>query len=137
MDISYPLYRKEQRGKSFRYVEDRHDFGRNLDHLPVGAHLIVVKGDGWKSYCQNIEPDHAAVLASLSLLRDAMVDAMKELNKYSVEPVGKPLTKKQREALDEYQRLRGDTLTVFKGVCMWDVVEAGIKCLESKLLPKE
>jgi len=137
MDISYPLYRKEQRGKTVRYVEDQHDFGRNLDRLPVGAHLIVVKGDGWKSYCQSIEPDHAAVLASLTLLRDAMVDAMKESNKYKVEPVGKPLTKKQRAALDEYQRLRGDTLTVFKGVSMWDVVEAGLKFLESQLLPKE
>lgn len=131
---SEPLYRKVPKGNRHRYELATHDFGRNLDCLPVGAHLIVVTGDGGRAYCQDIEPDHAAVLASLSSLRDAMVQAMNDSNKY--EPAGKPLTAKQRAALDEYNRLRGESLTVFKGVSMWDVVGAGIKYLESQLLPK-
>lgn len=128
------LYRKVQHGKRVRYEETTHHI-YDLDNLPAGIHMIVVHGDGGRSYRYNVDPDHAAVVGLMPKVRDAMVEAMRAKNQYSFDNVhGKPLTKAQRAALDEYQRLRGDSLAVFKGVSMWDVVEAGLKVLEDALV---
>ena len=125
---SEPLYRKVQHGKRVRYEEATHHI-YDLDTMPAGIHMIVVHGEGGRSYRYNVNPDHAAVLGLMPDVSDAMVAAMRENNKYNLDPQGNPLTKKQRAALDEYQRLRGDALTVFKCVSMWDVVAAGLKVL--------
>jgi len=130
--ITEDRYRRVQHGKRIRYekVGERY---YDLDTLPVGAHLIVVHGGGGRSYCTQIEPDKAAVLAAIGMLREAMYDAMSDANRYKAEPTGKPLTKAQRAALDEYLRLRGETMTVFKGISYHGLIDAGIKVLEDKV----
>jgi len=130
--ITEDRYRRVQHGKRIRYekVGERY---YDLDTLPVGAHLIVVHGGGGRSYCMQIDPDKVAVLAAIGLLRQAMYEAMRDANRYKAEPTGKPLTKKQRAALDEYLRLRGETMTVFKGISYHAIVDAGLKVLEDRL----
>ena len=131
---SEPLYRKVQHGKRVRYEVATHHI-YDLHNMPAGIHMVVVHGEGGRSYRYNVDPDHAAVLGLMPTMRDAMVAAMRSQNQYSLDNTqGKPLTKKQRAALDEYQRLRSDDLTVFKGVSMWDVVAAGLKVLEDALI---
>lgn len=133
---SEPTYRKVVTGKRVRYEQLPGYICYGLDTLPTGIHCIVVHGDGMQSYRYNVDPDHASVLGIMPVLREAMVSAMHDKNRYSNDSSGKPLTKKQRAVLDEYLRLRGESLTVFKGVSMHDVVEAGLKVLEDALASK-
>lgn len=102
-----------------------------LDQFPKGWHLLEVRPGG-ASYRYNIDPDYVRVMAAVRSMSDAMVNAMNEANRFSVDS-SKPLTPKQRKALDEYQRLRGETMTCFKGVSMHDVIRAGLDELERRI----
>jgi len=120
-------YRRVVTGKRVRYepVAEYCD----LDQFPKGYHLLYIT-PGCRSYRYDIAPDYHAVIAAVHSMRDTMIATMNEANRFNLDKPVTPLTKKQRAVLDEYQRLRGETLTVFKGVSMHDIVEAGLKVLE-------
>ena len=129
---SEPRYRKVEQGKRHRYEKIEEHF-YDMDNLPIGAHLIVVHPGGGRSYRIVIDPDKAAVLAAIKQCQHAMEEAMRERNRYQMEYYRRPHTWLQNRALDEYLKLRGESLTVFKGCTMYDIIEAGIKVLEGKI----
>lgn len=87
--MSDTLYRKI--GGRYRPVSEY----EAMDHLPDGAHLVVVK-PGSRSIWYDVKPDHASVLAVLKLHEDMLLQAMREAVELRAEM--EPLTERQKAA---------------------------------------
>lgn len=115
------IYKKSGR----RYVEIGVCENEHL-HFPHGAHLVWSRPGGNLTH-YSIEPADAALLAAATRMREAMVAAMQNADRW--EPEG-PLKGKEKEAWEAYKAIAGERSTLrLKGVSMYDVVQAGINAL--------
>lgn len=132
MHIRDSLYRRViSDGGRVRYepVVDRHE----LDVLPDGYHVVHVDSShsGWRHISG--EPDRPAVLAAVEELRQAMLSAMSERNRYQKDDSRK-LTDKERRGLAAYEEIVGTNHGIcFRGCTMAEVVDAGIEVLQEAL----
>ena len=74
-----------------------------------GATLVVVDGN-WRSNIYNVRPDHAAVLASLKLFKEQLINQIVE--KSEISPQRKELTPQQLAAWEELKKVLDDSTLV-------------------------
>ena len=98
----------------------------DLNGLPLGAHLVVVK-PGSQSMLYNVEPDRAALLAAMREASEAMIDAMREASE--LQPQQVPITQEQRDLLDKL-KATGFSASVWSRGSLRDIVEAGMAVLK-------
>ena len=98
MDKTY--YTKNEQGEF-----DPPGVGIRIEIFKQGATLVVVDGN-WKSHTYNVRPDHAAVLASLKLFREQLIDRIVEKSELS--PQRRELTPEQLAAWQELKKVLDD-----------------------------
>jgi hypothetical protein len=74
-----------------------------------GATLVIVDGN-WRCRIDNIRPNHAAVLASLKLFREQLVNRI--IEKSEISPQSKELTPEQLAAWEELKKVLDDATLV-------------------------
>jgi len=95
-------------------------------HYPHGATLIWSR-EGATLTRYKIEPADAALLAAAERMRDAMLDAMRNADRWEPDEVIKG---KRAKAWEAYKAIAGEESTLrLKGAAMSDVINAGIKAL--------
>lgn len=121
-----------KRGRRYIPVAEHQTY----DTLTEGTYLVVVK-PGSRSMTRLVQPASGEVEAAIRIAEQAMVEAMRAMNESPGEPVGlsteaeKALAKKAYAA---YTAVVGkDRMLHFRGVSMYDVVQAGIKALRESL----
>ena len=130
-----PLYRRVPRGKGFKY-EQTHNAINDLHCLPVGAHLIVVHGNGSSSQYRRVEPDREAALAVIAEIRNEMIETMFDKSIASSRS-SRPLSAREKELTQELLKCMRQSDLVFNKASLSDVVEAAVNVLEAKMLGKE
>ena len=98
----------------------------DLNGLPQGAHLVVVKPSS-QSMLYNVEPDRAALLAAMREATEAMIDAMLEASE--LQPQQVPITQEQRDLLDKL-KATGFSASVWSRGSLRDIVDAGMAVLK-------
>ena len=89
-----------------------------------GSHLVVCT-PGREITRYNVKPDHAAVMAALEYVRDA-VEAAMDAATYS-QPDRRQLSEKENAGMNAYLTIAGNPQCLqFEGVSMCDVVDAAI-----------
>jgi hypothetical protein len=84
---------------------------------------------------ETVNPAHAEVIASIAHAREAMEHAMHEANSVN-RPAQRAMSPKQKRAWKAYQAVMAEDKDVplaFEGICMHDVVAAGVKALEKEM----
>ena len=109
----------EKRGKRYFPVSEMF----SIDGLPAGNHLVTVK-PGFKTVLCGIEPDHASLIAASAEAKSAMAAAIQQA--MAREP-NRPLTKKQREIMDQFVAAGG--FAIFSRKAAAEVAEIGIRAL--------
>jgi hypothetical protein len=109
----------EKRGRRYYPVAEMF----SLDTLPAGSHLVTVR-PGLKTVLCNVNPDHASLIAASREAKDAMCV---EIQKAMAREPNKPLTRKQREILDQFVAAGG--FPMFSRKAAADVANAGIAVL--------
>lgn len=99
----------------------------DLNGLPEGAHLVVVK-PGSQGLLYNVEPERAALLAAMREATEAMIDAMREASE--LQPLQVPITQEQRALLDKL-KATGFNASVWSRGGLHDMIDAGMKALEA------
>lgn len=116
------LYKKVGR----KYVRVNDPWG--YDGLREGHHHVWVR-PGSVTIREFIYPARRDVSAAIEEVREAMVDAMHEANKFR--PKRRPLSERETRAIMAYREIMGEDATlILDGISMWDLVEAGIKVLK-------
>lgn len=100
----------------------------DLNGLPEGAHLVVVK-PGSQSMLYNVEPDRAALLAAMREATEYMIDSMREASELQSQQV--PITQEQRDLLDKL-KATGFNASVWSRGSLRDMIDAGMKALEAR-----
>lgn len=100
----------------------------DLNGLPQGAHLVVVK-PGSQSLLYNVEPHRAALLAAMREATEAMIDAMREASE--LQPRQVPITQEQLDLLDKL-KATGFNASIWSRGGLRDMVDAGMKALEAR-----
>ena len=114
------LYRKVGR----RYVRVNDPWA--YTGLMEGHHHVWVRPNS-VTIREFVLPNNHSVSAAIEEVRDAMVKALQEANKFRPKI---PLSKKEAEAIKAYQKVMGEDATIiFDGISMQDLVDAGIKVL--------
>jgi hypothetical protein len=116
----------EKRGRRYFPVAEMF----SLDALPAGNHLVTVK-PGSKTVLCNIEPDCATLVAASAEAKDAMCAAIQQA--MAREP-NKPLTRKQREIMDDFVAAGG--FPIFSRKAAADVAKAGVDALIAAAVAK-
>lgn len=124
----------EKRGRRYYPVRDTDAY----QGLGLGSWVVtVMRQDGCTltTMRQLVKPDHAAVLASMALAREAMVSAMNATNRVEL-PRFREMSPKQKRAWAAYQAVMAEDKDVplqFEGISMHDVVAAGVTALEKAM----
>jgi hypothetical protein len=124
----------EKRGRRYYPVHET----VALDGLRLGSWVVtVMRRDGGTltTLRETVKPDHAAVIASIAHAREAMEHAMHEANSVT-RPANRPMSPKQKRAFRAYQAVMAEDKDVplaFEGICMRDVVAAGVTALEKEM----
>jgi hypothetical protein len=109
-----------------KYIPVRDYSPEQYDSLPKGFHLFFVE-PGSRSIRFNIVPEYAGLLAASKKVEDAMITAMREAEK--LQPTKHPITKKQRDAWESFNKAMGDNMHTLERASIHDIVRAGIKAL--------
>jgi len=102
MDKTY--YTKNEQGEF-----EPMGLGFPIEFYRQGATLVVVDGN-CKSHAYNVRPDHAAVLASLKLFREQLINRIVE--KSEISPQRHALTPEQLAAWEELKKVLDDATLV-------------------------
>lgn len=117
------LYKKVGR----RYVPVSTSELMEMNYRPFGATLVISQ-PGCTSYHHKVDPALAPLIAAGVYAKEAITNAMANHNEFKPDEP-RELTKEQQDA---YQRLReafGGRHTVFRGVSINDVAQAGIDAM--------
>lgn len=98
----------------------------DLNGLPQGAHLVVVKPSS-QSMLYNVEPDRAALLAAMREATEAMIDAMREASE--LQPQQVPITQEQRDLLDRL-KATGFNASIWSRGGLRDMIDAGMEAIK-------
>lgn len=125
----------EKRGRRYYPVRDTDAY----DGLGLGSWVVtVMRPDGGARLTtmrQLVNPAHAEVIAAIAHAREAMEHAMHEKNSVT-RPQNRPMSAKQKRAWAAYQAVMAEDKDVplaFEGICMHDVVAAGVTALEKAM----
>ena len=125
----------EKRGRRYYPVRDTDAY----QGLGLGSWVVtVMRTDGGgrlTTIGRLVNPAHAEVIASIAHAREAMEHAMHEANSVT-RPVNRPMSLKQKRAWKAYQAVMAedkDVPLVFEGICIHDVVAAGVTALEKEM----
>lgn len=108
-----------------------------MDALPHGHHLIYCR-PGLESRKYNIDPNYAALIAASKIAEEVIVKAI--LRASELRPVAEPYTKEEIKAWEKFRKVSGDNLSILRGSCIQECVDAGIKAMiheAHKLLQNE
>jgi len=100
-----------------------------MDSLTEGAHLIMCYPGGCTKV-HNIDPDYAGLIAASYVAREAMCDAIFEANQFK--PARVPLTKRQKDAWDKFNKEMGDDICMLQHSSIFDIADAGVKALQKQ-----
>jgi hypothetical protein len=100
-----------------------------MDSFPKGNHLVMVYPGG-TSRRFNIEPALAPMIAAGRVAEDAMCTAMMKASE--LKPQQTPLTEGQRKAWRKLAKEFGNELCTLQGSSTRDIVEAGVKAMQSE-----
>ena len=100
-----------------------------LDSFPKGNHLVMVYPGG-TSRRFNIDPAMAPMIAAGRVAEDAMCRAMMDASE--LKPRQTPLTEGQRRAWRKLAKEFGDELCTLQGSSTRDIVEAGVRAMQSE-----
>jgi hypothetical protein len=100
-----------------------------LDSFPKGNHLVMVYPGG-TSRRFNIDPAMAPMIAAGRVAEDAMCRAMMDASE--LKPQQTPLTEGQRRAWRKLAKEFGDELCTLQGSSTRDIVEAGVRAMQSE-----
>lgn len=109
----------EKRGRRYYPVSEV----VRIDALPEGSYLVTVR-PGLKTVLCDIEPDHASLIAAAEEAKEAMCKAIQAA---MARKPNRPLTKRQREILDQFIAAGG--FPMFSMKCAADIASAGIGAL--------
>lgn len=119
--MTTPIYKKVGR----RYVEIGTYDDEQL-HYPHGAHLVWSRPGGVLTR-YSIEPADAALLAASQRMYDAMLEAMRNADRWEPDHA---LKAKEKKAWEAYKAIAGEQSALrLKGPSLHDVVQAGIDAL--------
>jgi hypothetical protein len=98
-----------------------HEYDEEFSYaMPEGCHMIVVK-PGSKSYCYNVEPDMASLMAAYRMIKD---DFVKILMKNSeLRPKENPITPEQQEAWAAFRATFDDSFSTLYGPSLNDIAD--------------
>ena len=100
-----------------------------MDSFHKGNHLVMVYPGG-TSRRFNIEPALAPMIAAGRVAEDAMCTAMMKASE--LKPQQTPLTEGQRKAWRKLAKEFGNELCTLQGSSTRDIVEAGVKAMQSE-----
>jgi hypothetical protein len=100
-----------------------------MDSFHKGNHLVMVYPGG-TSRRFNIDPALAPMIAAGRVAEDAMCKAM--MNASELRPQRTPLTDGQRRAWRKLAKEFGDELCTLQGSSTRDIVEAGVKAMQTE-----
>jgi hypothetical protein len=100
-----------------------------LDSFPKGNHLVMVYPGG-TSRRFNVDPALAPMIAAGRVAEDAMCRAMMDASE--LKPRQTPLTEGQRRAWKKLAKEFGDELCTLQGSSTRDIVEAGVRAMQSE-----
>ena len=125
------LYRKEQRGKSHRYVPVAHYDSVVFDAMAPGCHLVVVHPGG-RTTAYNVDPDYAAISAGFVSCQQELGDVLQKAT--TLEPARK-MTPKEQKAWAEYQRATGNTSLVLSRKSIYETLQELRSVVEARIKP--
>lgn len=99
-------YTKNEQGE---YEPVGSGVGVSIEIFKQGATLVVVDGN-WRSHIYNVRPNHAAVLASLKLFREQLINRIVEKSEMS--PQRKELSLEQIQAWENLKKVLDDATLV-------------------------
>ena len=102
--------------------------GVSIEIFKHGATLVVVDGN-WRSHIYNVRPDHAAVLASLKLFREELIERV--VNQSSPRPQSRELSPEQLQAWEELKKVLDDT-SIITLPSAADIVDRALEGFEEK-----
>jgi hypothetical protein len=100
-----------------------------MDSFHKGNHLVMVYPGG-TSRRFNIDPNYAGMIAAGRVAEDAMCKAMMDASE--LKPQRTPLTEGQRRAWKKLAKEFGDELCTLQGSSTRDIVEAGVRAMQSE-----
>jgi len=100
-----------------------------MDSFHKGNHLVMVYPGG-TSRRFNIDPALAPMIAAGRVAEDAMCKAMMDASE--LKPRQTPLTEGQRRAWKKLAQEFGDELCTLQGSSTRDIVEAGVRAMQSE-----
>jgi hypothetical protein len=100
-----------------------------LDSFPKGNHLVMCYPGG-TSRRFNVDPAMAPMIAAGRVAEDAMCRAMMDASE--LKPRQTPLTEGQRRAWSKLAKEFGDELCTLQGSSTRDIVEAGVRAMQSE-----
>jgi len=100
-----------------------------MDSFHKGNHLVMVYPGG-TSRRFNIDPALAPMIAAGRVAEDAMCKAMMDASE--LRPQRTPLTEGQRRAWKKLAKEFGDELCTLQGSSTRDIVEAGVRAMQSE-----
>ena len=100
-----------------------------MDSFHKGNHLVMVYPGG-TSRRFNIDPALAPMIAAGRVAEDAMCKAMMDASE--LRPQRTPLTEGQRRAWKKLAKEFGDELCTLHGSSTRDIVEAGVKAMQTE-----
>jgi hypothetical protein len=100
-----------------------------LDSFPKGNHLVMCYPGG-TSRRFNVDPALAPMIAAGRVAEDAMCRAMMDASE--LKPQRTPLTEGQRKAWRKLAKEFGDELCTLHGSSTRDIVEAGVKAMQTE-----
>ena len=100
-----------------------------LDSFPKGNHLVMVYPGG-TSRRFNVDPALAPMIAAGRVAEDAMCRVMMDASE--LKPRQTPLTEGQRRAWSKLAKEFGDELCTLQGSSTRDIVEAGVRAMQSE-----
>ena len=100
-----------------------------LDSFHKGNHLVMIYPGG-TSRRFNIDPALAPMIAAGRVAEDAMCKAMMDASE--LKPKQTPLTEGQRRAWKKLAQEFGDELCTLQGSSTRDIVEAGVRAMQSE-----
>ena len=120
------IYYIKEGGKYVPVAEYDNDL---MDSFHKGNHLVMVYPGG-TSRRFNIEPALAPMIAAGRVAEDAMCTAMMKASE--LKPQQTPLTEGQRKAWRKLAKEFGNELCTLQGSSTRDIVEAGVKAMQSE-----
>jgi len=117
----------EKRGR--RYVPVSEYDPDWQDAMPRGNHLIMCYPGG-RSTRYNIDPALAPMIAAGRVAEDRICEAVRVASK--MRPRQQPLTKKQLQAWQQWNKAMGNDVYTIESPCARDIADASIKALQEE-----